>query len=89
MKSIGVKWLIELHQYLCDNPQHAVNGFIAAGISPSLEAGKPVIGHGVDDATEVDMDESDENDDTEDDESSGDSESSDDESGGQDDDETE
>ena len=56
MKSIGVKWLIELHQYLCDNPQHAVNGFIASGISQSIE---PVIGHTVD-ATEVDIDESDE-----------------------------
>ena len=78
MKSIGVKWLIELHQYLCNNPQHAVNGFIAAGISQSIEAGKPVICHSVGDATEVDIDESDENDDTEDDdESSGDSESSD------------
>lgn len=54
MKSIGVKWLIELHQHLCDNPQHAVNGFIAAGISQSIEAGKPVIGRSVGEVVDVD-----------------------------------
>ena len=43
MKSIGVKWLVRLYEHFCDNPQHAVNGFLAANILQSIQAGKPVL----------------------------------------------
>ena len=42
MKSIGVRWLIQLYEHLCDHPHHSANGFLAAGILQSLDAGKLV-----------------------------------------------
>ena len=42
MKSIGARWLIQLYEHLCDHPHHGINGFLAAGILQSLDAGKPV-----------------------------------------------
>ena len=65
MKCIGANWLIQMHDYLVDNPQHVVKGFVLAGIAQSIDAGEPV----------VDRDESeDENDDyTSDNESTDDS----------------
>ena len=43
MKSIGGQWLVRLVEYLSENPNIIVNGFIAAGIPQSLDKGKPVI----------------------------------------------
>ena len=43
MKSVGVSWLIELYDHLCNNPLHVVNGFLSAGIPQSIDAGKPVL----------------------------------------------
>ncbi len=71
MKSIGVSWLIQLFEHLQNNPHHMVNGFIAAGIPQSIDAGKPVIPTATkdvdsddsDNETDVDDDEEDVNDD--------------------------
>ena len=41
MKCIGVSWLVRLHEYLVDNPQHVINGFRAAGTPQSVDAGRP------------------------------------------------
>ena len=43
MKSIGVSWLVRLYDHLVDNPLHVVNGFDAAGIPQSIDAGKPMV----------------------------------------------
>ena len=32
MKELGVKWLEDMYEYICDNPQFIVNGFLQAGI---------------------------------------------------------
>ena len=42
MKNVGVGWLIQLYEYLQHDPHHVVNGFLVAGISQSIDAGKPV-----------------------------------------------
>lgn len=42
MKSTGVSWLIHLYEHICNNPQHIVNGFTAAGIPQSIDAGEPI-----------------------------------------------
>ena len=42
MKSIGVTWLIRLFEHISNNPCNIVNGFLAAGISQSIDGGKPV-----------------------------------------------
>ena len=66
MKSIGVKWLIELYEHLCANPIHAVNGFVTSSILQSIDAGKPVL-------TNAATQQAEESDDTEDDYESGES----------------
>ncbi len=43
MKSVGVGWLIELYEQIQNHPEHLVNGFHAAGIPQSIDAGTPVI----------------------------------------------
>ena len=35
-------WLIRLYEHLAENPHHMVNGFHAAGIAQSLDAGCPI-----------------------------------------------
>ena len=42
MKCIGAVWLIQLYEHLAENPHHMVNGFHAAGIAQSLDAGRPI-----------------------------------------------
>ena len=37
VKEQGVKWLVEWAEYMADNPQIIVNGFIKAGISAALD----------------------------------------------------
>ena len=44
MKNVGVKWLVELYEHLCANPNHTLNGCIASNILQSIDAGKPVVG---------------------------------------------
>ena len=37
MKELGAKWLEEMYQYICDNPQFIVNGFLKAGIPQAVD----------------------------------------------------
>ena len=37
MKELGAKWLEEMYEYICDNPQFIVNGFLQAGIPQALD----------------------------------------------------
>ena len=36
MKELGAKWLVDMANYISDNPQFIVNGFICAGIAKAL-----------------------------------------------------
>ena len=38
MKSVGGKWLVEMHKYISSNPQIVVNGFYNAGIPNAIDA---------------------------------------------------
>ena len=38
MKSVGGKWLVEMHEYISSNPQIVVNGFHNAGIPNTIDA---------------------------------------------------
>ena len=67
MKSIGVCWLIQLYEHLCDHPHHSANGFLAAGILQSLDAGKPVSRNTTADKQNADEEISSEDDSSEDD----------------------
>ena len=37
MKEIGAKWLVDMADYISNNPQFIVNGFLHAGISEALD----------------------------------------------------
>ena len=37
LKELGAKWLIQMAEYLADNPQIIVNGFLRAGITGALD----------------------------------------------------
>jgi len=39
LKELGAQWLVKMVQYIEDNPQFVVNGFIKAGISRALDNG--------------------------------------------------
>ena len=57
---------MQLYKHLAENPHHMVNGFHAAGIAPSLDAGRPTttgISSGNDDDDGDDTDEVDDDDD--------------------------
>ena len=57
---------MQLYKHLAENPHHMVNGFHAAGIAPSLDAGRPIttgISSGNDDDDGDDTDEVDDDDD--------------------------
>ena len=43
MKCLGAQWLTRLFDYLSNNPQIVNNGFLAAHIPQSIDAGKPVL----------------------------------------------
>ena len=43
IKCIRANCLIQIHDYLANNPQHVVKGFVLAGIAQSIDAGEPVI----------------------------------------------
>ena len=63
MKCASACWFIRLFEYLENNP---VNGFLAAGISQSIDAGHPIVGLNVvnsdnDEDTDEDEDTDDEN----------------------------
>ena len=36
LKEIGAKWLVEMAEYLSDNPQFIVNGFLRSGIAAAI-----------------------------------------------------
>ena len=38
LKELGAKWLVEAANYMSENPQMIVSGFVKAGISPFLSA---------------------------------------------------
>ncbi len=57
MKSLGAKWLVRMSEYFIKNPLIVVNGFHAAGIPQSIDAGRPVM---EDEAEPTDETESDE-----------------------------
>ena len=38
MKAVGARWLVQMYEYIRDNPQLIVNGFIKAGISQAIDA---------------------------------------------------
>ena len=44
MKCVGGQWLVKLFNYLSENPSVINNGFQAAHILQSIDAGKPVLG---------------------------------------------
>ena len=46
MKCLETQWLGKVVEYLSDSPQIIVNGFIASGITPSIDAGKPIMDSG-------------------------------------------
>ena len=37
MKEIGAKWLVDMADYISNNPDFIVNGFLHAGISQALD----------------------------------------------------
>ena len=37
MKELISKWIVDMHDYIADNPQFIVNGFVRAGISGALD----------------------------------------------------
>ena len=37
LKVLGAKWLVEMAEYISDNPQFIVNGFRRAGICAALD----------------------------------------------------
>jgi hypothetical protein len=37
MKHLTAKWLVEMREYLADNPQFVVHGFMKAGILSALD----------------------------------------------------
>ena len=43
MRELSARWLVEMAEYISDNPQFIINGFIRAGISESLDGCKDVI----------------------------------------------
>ena len=43
MRKLSARWLVEMAEYISDNPQFIVNGFIRAGISESLDGCEDVI----------------------------------------------
>ena len=49
LKELGAKWLVEMFEYIADNPQFIVNGFIRAGIPGALDSIQPA-----EDATSAD-----------------------------------
>ena len=42
MKCIGGQWMVKLFEYMSDNPALINNGFQAAHIPQSIDAGKPM-----------------------------------------------
>ena len=38
MKAVGARWLVQMYEYIRDNPQLIVNGFIKAGIPQAIDA---------------------------------------------------
>ena len=43
MRELNARWLVEMAEYISDNPQFIVNGFIRAGISELLDGCEDVI----------------------------------------------
>ena len=39
MRELGAKWLMRMHEYIKDNPEVIVNGFLKAGIPQALSSG--------------------------------------------------
>ena len=37
MKNVGAKWLVKMAEYIADNPQFIVNGFVRVGICQALD----------------------------------------------------
>ena len=37
LKELGAKWLVEMANFVADNPQFIVNGFVRAGITAALD----------------------------------------------------
>ena len=37
MKQVGAKWLVEMVEYISDNPRFIVNGFLWSGITGALD----------------------------------------------------
>ena len=37
VKQIGAKWIVEMAEYISDNPQFVVNGFVRSGITGALD----------------------------------------------------
>ena len=38
LKEVGAKWLVNMAEYIAENPQFIVNGFIQSGIFGALDA---------------------------------------------------
>ena len=43
MKCLGAQWLVNVVDNLASSPDIIVNGFVASGITQSIEAGEPVM----------------------------------------------
>lgn len=65
MKCVGGPWLVQLFEYLSQSPHIIINGFLAADIPQSLDAGHPIIeGQDSDSGTGDDTGTDDDEDDT-------------------------
>ena len=49
LKEVGAKWLVDMAEYVSDNPQFIVHGFIQSGISGAIEGQDDVYDVGSDD----------------------------------------
>lgn len=52
LKEVGAKWFVEMFEYISDNPQIIVNGFIRAGICGALDVVASEDSGDVDDSSE-------------------------------------
>ena len=43
LKTVGAKWLVQMHEYIQDNPQLIVNGFRKAGIQEAIDSANEMV----------------------------------------------
>ena len=43
LKTVGAKWLVQMHKYIQDNPQLIVNGFRKAVIQEAIDSANKMV----------------------------------------------